>query len=555
MTQRLVAGLAVVGLVALGSPAEASCRSETIAGNFATGLAQCNAAIGADPSDAEARLFRAFALLGVALEGPAITGLYEDAGITIRGSGVSEREVSLSRNTTGQGYRIGSTVDLIPFSVATAGPAIVDVRSWEIDEDSGAFTDLNGDGEAAFFSSHLFLFRDDGSLDELDLVTSADFNLLFPAVGASDGSVNTSDSYLDETLSAGSYLLAITPYPTTLRDLFDGFSRSVGLYTILDHGSYLDIEEADHGDYRVTLGGAASDTVDGTLRALFAGLAADSPRGGEVQATLESTLAPALDAAIADLAAITPPFVTTLTTAELDTLGLSSALPIEVDTGDVLLLESALRLAYGALLVTLSYDLDFDLDDAFNRYRTTLDVQGEVITASPGLLTPRPGAATRMQTAREALHAALDGYVEASESIRAEADLQDDDLIVFPDLDSEANFRAELARWRSALDGRATVLTGDDRWKARVRNALTDALGTPFDEGGVVVDLDGLFAGAPSLRPLAPAFTFEPGASPPSRLGAFPDPTFGGILVPEPGAGALGSIALGSLLLLRGRRT
>ena len=66
------------------------------------------------------------------------------------------------------GARIGSTVDHWTFTARSTGLVAIDVLSWEAP--AGIATDLNGDGEIAFFDSVIYLFRDDGVLDASDFV-------------------------------------------------------------------------------------------------------------------------------------------------------------------------------------------------------------------------------------------------------------------------------------------------------------------------------------------------------------------------------------------------
>lgn len=160
---------------------------------------------------------------------------------------------------------LGTTVDIVPFT-ATGGPVTIDVRSWEFADAPppfGAPVDVNGDGEFAFFDPRIYLFNDDGVLDAGDLVADNDDNLLFPAVGAADGSVSLVDSYLDLALPAGDYLLAIGAGGTfTVADAIAGFDDDpFKLFTVVSDPFVGDIPFPGHGhgDYQVTI--TISDVV------------------------------------------------------------------------------------------------------------------------------------------------------------------------------------------------------------------------------------------------------------------------------------------------------
>ena len=66
-----------------------------------------------------------------------------------------------------------SSIDHIRFTVNTSGVISIDLLSWELD-DSGFGQDVNGDGEIAFLDPYIYLFNDDGFLDQSDLINSND---------------------------------------------------------------------------------------------------------------------------------------------------------------------------------------------------------------------------------------------------------------------------------------------------------------------------------------------------------------------------------------------
>lgn len=263
-------------------------------------------------------------------------------------------------------------------------------------------------------------------------------------------------------------------------------------------------------------------------------LAPDSPPPSALQAIVASDVIPALDAALADLAAIASPFTLDLTADEMSSFGVTSIESVEVDESDALLLASLLQLARGTLLIAGSYDVDFDLDDAVLRFDSTLDIQTEIVAAHPALGSTRPDASQRMAVAKQSLCAAVDAYHLGMAAIRAEADPQADDLIAIANPAQEAQASEELARLRAALDRPYRVLVGTERWKQTVRAALNERLGTAFGSPGATLDLRGLFDAPASVRALLPVFSFDPVRAPPNRITSFPDPSFAGALTSAP---------------------
>lgn len=264
----------------------------------------------------------------------------------------------------------------------------------------------------------------------------------------------------------------------------------------------------------------------------------DSPQAFAVQAVVQSDVLPAIDDALADLAAIEAPFTLALTPAELAAFGVTVSPGVEVDEADALLLAGALEALGAALRIGVSYELDFDIDDAVLRFSSSLDIQDEIIDDNPDLLTLLPAAPVSMAAAKQGLCAAVDSYHLGIQALEAEVDLQHDDLIVVADPALEAQVSQELARLRAALDRPFRVLVGAEDWKARTRVALNEALGTGFDATGLTLDLRDLFDAPLVPRPLAPVFDFDPFRIPPSGVASYPDPTFAGALTgAAPGSG------------------
>lgn len=144
-----------------------------------------------------------------------------------------------------------SSIDFWGFSTS-GGSLAVDLLSWEIDDSLGLVTDVNGDGEIAFFDTYIYLLRDDGDLTSDDYI---DRNDDAPTTLSSDGSVHPYDSYLSTNLAAGDYLLAVGAFGLSLAEVLNGINEDA-TYPISCSGNvgeacgaYLPVE---HGDYQIT---------------------------------------------------------------------------------------------------------------------------------------------------------------------------------------------------------------------------------------------------------------------------------------------------------------
>jgi hypothetical protein len=147
---------------------------------------------------------------------------------------------------------VHTTVDHVRFTANAPGIVEFDLLSWEGGvhyEGLSTPTDLNGDGEIAFFDTHIRLFRDDGFLDAADLLSSNDDST--STIG-DDGSIHSRDSWLSYNLPAGEYILAVGALDLEVQEAIAGFdftSRGPATHP-LDYPSAMIIN--DHGDYRVT---------------------------------------------------------------------------------------------------------------------------------------------------------------------------------------------------------------------------------------------------------------------------------------------------------------
>ncbi len=360
------------------------------------------------------------------------------------------------------------SVDRIGLNVLSDGPVVFDVLSWEQGiESPGGHTnapiDLNGDGEIAFFNAELFLFRDDGSLDESDLVA--------------DWERSRDDPPID--------------------------------------------------------------------------LPEDSPTGADLQHHVENAWLPAIEASLADLAAISDKRIEvsiTSNSAPIIRLGEQDEddpAAREVDYGDAKMFEAVLHAARATILLASALDVELDVD-VFTPLVAAVNIQRELIDANPPLLTFLPGAAAPLAEANAANGAAIDAYLAASKFIRAESDDQFDDVFVIDDaaIQQESQLRTQLAGLRRSTLAPASLLCGRALWTAERREQINRVVGTQLDGRGALVDLNALYGQtAVSVRELIPQMDFEspgenlvraPSYSPGGALldTPFPDVTFNGVLLP-----------------------
>jgi hypothetical protein len=156
------------------------------------------------------------------------------------------------------GSQSSTTVDHWGFTVNAADTIVMDILSYE---GSGSGVDVNGDGEIAFFDPHIYLFRDDGTLNISDEVNAND-DAPSPN-GFADGSITTHDSYLSEFLPVGNYILAIGAFSLSTANAIlgdnSGGVNATGWPSTVDG---TDIVPNDHGDYRITWTGDITITSD-----------------------------------------------------------------------------------------------------------------------------------------------------------------------------------------------------------------------------------------------------------------------------------------------------
>jgi len=240
-----------------------------------------------------------------------------------------------------------------------------------------------------------------------------------------------------------------------------------------------------------------------------------APRSGEILTALRTGFIPELQSAVDTLHTVSPDTRITFRVTDLpeclrpDT----DSETVEIDRGDLLLLEAALEGTMGLLDLLDGYNTDAALNLA-------LEEPPQVLFANERqLLTLK--AKDRLASARQHLGAAAAAVVGAIDSVGAETDNQADDLFVIdPDDQHDAReARLLVAHFEDSLSGEVSVpidiVTGVID--------LTDSGAGPHER----LNLSRLFSGQlKSLRAFLPAFDTE-GYFDSDR---FPDMTFGGIV-------------------------
>ncbi len=157
---------------------------------------------------------------------------------------------------TGDVITGNNTVDFYGITLNSAGQLNIDIRSWERTNYNGNWVDLNGDGEAAFIDSMIWLFS--GSIAAANLVAQGDDSNDL----GSDGSIYDFDSNLTLNLAAGNYWIAVgacCDFGAT--DIVDGTQVQNAM---VDGNPTLYPQEPlyghTHGDYRMTLTGDVTVT-------------------------------------------------------------------------------------------------------------------------------------------------------------------------------------------------------------------------------------------------------------------------------------------------------
>jgi hypothetical protein len=152
------------------------------------------------------------------------------------------------------GQTVQETVNRHYFHVNTAGVISFDILSWETSISAAGAdpattaspVDVNGDGEIAFVDAMIRLY--DSNTNAL-VAFNDDSGSTF-----GDGSLYNRDSYLSVALGVGTYFLAVGSFDLSDADVLTGPAFGSGPLTW--NGSRYVV--GDHGDYRLTITGDAS---------------------------------------------------------------------------------------------------------------------------------------------------------------------------------------------------------------------------------------------------------------------------------------------------------
>lgn len=168
----------------------------------------------------------------------------------------------------------GISVDYVEFTVQQETSVELDMLSMET-FDYRTFKDVNNDCDAGYFDPEIVLFKipraGKSSLVTGDAILENDDAP--SGYGSKDGSISRRDSFLQATLPAGNYMLAIGRYPLTAKSAIDGFSPEKNVST----PHLCNQQFSTHGNYRFTL--HADRTLSTVLPTSYFGNKCSSPAG------------------------------------------------------------------------------------------------------------------------------------------------------------------------------------------------------------------------------------------------------------------------------------
>jgi hypothetical protein len=251
----------------------------------------------------------------------------------------------------------------------------------------------------------------------------------------------------------------------------------------------------------------------------------NSPRSGEVQVFLVNRVAARLRDAIAILGGVSPSFQ-----AFLQVSGRS----VELDHTDALFMRAFAQAALAVIEAQDAYDLDADIDDVRAKLEAVAPYgYGDFLAEYPSFLR-LVRAAALPQSRADALVAVRTGRA-ALEALRRETDAQGDDLIRIADEHCTYDYVNHAITCATTYNP-AGIVDDYTQFLATVEAVLAASATYTLPQGPTAADdlvLDpSRFFGGLDLRALLPA-TYTAGASG-DRPGAFPDVTFGGLLVSGP---------------------
>ena len=257
-----------------------------------------------------------------------------------------------------------------------------------------------------------------------------------------------------------------------------------------------------------------------------------APSGETVRAFLAGPFLDAINASLNNLASVTTQsFKIILPASELYTDSVAGDLDVEIDYGDILFLRAMLEGLRSLVLTISAYDFNVDVRLAFSlqgNLKLLMDRYQDFLNLLPTATTSGNGAA-QLAEAENALAAAINTYLAASEHIRNDIDTEPgaEELITidFEELSEEQRFRVNLAELQSSLQENrvadlidSTEPDGGDHTRVNLNYF--------FGDGSTALNLRDLL---PELDPCDPCWSEPiPGTM---GHGIGDDPTLGGILV------------------------
>ena len=179
---------------------------------------------------------------------------------------------------------------------------------------------------------------------------------------------------------------------------------------------------------------------------------------------------------------------------------------VEIDFGDIALLRSALYASRAAVKTVNAYDIDVNIYDIIEVLKNEIfNINNDILKTYPDFLTLLLDH--KLVDAKNDIQSAINNYLAGSDYIRAEADDQTDDLIVFDAeaLNDDLELRSVLSKVQTSLEG--------------------EPVSNPLD-GDTRINIGEFYDDPISLRAYLPAFDHNNQIAP----NTLPDPSFSGIL-------------------------
>lgn len=227
------------------------------------------------------------------------------------------------------------------------------------------------------------------------------------------------------------------------------------------------------------------------------------PSVSDLKTFLQNVLLPEINGAISNLDGVSKTF-------NRRWVEPVSNITVESDYGDVLTYRAVLKSLQAHFLVLLSYHFEGDVKAEVEDKSATIQ---ERLERNPDVLKPTPAASINLPLARTALQGVADDLTAAIDSIQAETDSQEDDLINLSGATAQqvVQEKSKFALYKRALSEQTTV---------RDNNNLN-----PNDDK--IFNGDPFFSGNLDLRSLFPGVDPVDG----NKILLFPDSTFGGTVL------------------------